>query len=85
MSENFMGIEDIFARSIDVIKSGKGDIDSCLAQFPDYAEELRPLLELVLWLDKRRAWFDPRPDFWSASRQRLVARIKKSVRETLEQ
>jgi hypothetical protein len=76
MAEKSKEVEDIIAQSINVVQSGRGNIDSCLAESPEYAEVLRPLLELVLWLDQQKGSFDPRPDFVSASRKRLVVRIK---------
>jgi hypothetical protein len=76
MAEKSKEVEDILAQSIDAIQSGREDIDSCLAGSPEYTEVLGPLLKLVLWLDQRKESFDPRQDFVSVSRKRLVVRIK---------
>lgn len=39
--------EDILASCIDEIKAGKATVEDCLAKYPGFGDELRPLLELA--------------------------------------
>ena len=61
---------------IDLIRGGRETIDSVVARYPEYADELRAQLEIVMWLSSTGAALDPRPGFVSASRRRLVSRIQ---------
>ena len=61
---------------IDLIRGGRETIDSVVARYPEYADELRAQLEIVMWLSSTGAALDPRPGFVSASRRRLVTRIQ---------
>jgi hypothetical protein len=68
--------DEIFQSSLDLIRGGQETIDSIVARYPEYAEELRAQLEVATWLSSSSTVLDPRPGFISASRNRLVARIK---------
>jgi len=53
MGKDFNRILD---KCLSQIKAGRVDIDSCLAQHPEYADQLRPLLETAILL-----WQKPQP------------------------
>jgi hypothetical protein len=61
---------------LDLIRGGRETIDSVVARYPEYGEELRAQLEIALWLSSVSAALDPRPGFVAASRNRLVSRIQ---------
>lgn len=61
---------------LDLIRGGRETIDSVVARYPEYAEELREQLEIVSWLSASGPALDPRPGFVAASRRRLVSRIQ---------
>jgi hypothetical protein len=47
------------------IASGQETIDSILEKHPQYARELRPRLEAVLWMVTARKNLEPRPTAWN--------------------
>ncbi len=53
-------VEDIFARFLEEIEAGR-NIEDCLAEYPDHAEELRSLLHLAGAVKKIPA-AEPRPE-----------------------
>jgi Domain of unknown function (DUF5667) len=61
---------------LDLIREGRETLESVVARYPEYAEELRAQLETVSWLFAHQSALDPRPGFVAASRRRLVTRIK---------
>jgi len=61
---------------LDLIRGGRETIDSVVARYPEFAEELRAHLEIATWLSASGPALDPRPGFVAASRRRLVSRIK---------
>jgi hypothetical protein len=65
---------------LDLIRGGLETIDSVVARYPEYAEELRAQLEIATWLSSASSSLDPRPGFVSASRRRLVSRIQQESR-----
>jgi len=65
---------------LDLIRGGRETIDSVVALYPEYADELRPQLEIAAWLTSASSALDPRPGFVSASRRRLVSRIQQENR-----
>jgi len=76
MGEKREGIEQILQTCLELIRSGQETVDSALSRYPDHADELSSLLETATWLQERRDSLAPRPEFLSASRQRLLARIE---------
>jgi len=76
MTNNIDDLEQIFEACLDEIRDGSSSIEEVLARYPETAPELRPRLEAVLWLQEKGNSLDPRPGFISASRRRLVERIK---------
>lgn len=61
---------------LDLIRGGRETIDSVVALYPEFADELRAQLEIATWLTASGPALDPRPGFVSASRRRLVSRIQ---------
>jgi hypothetical protein len=59
-----------------LIRGGQETIDSVVARYPEFEDELRAQLEVTLWLSTAGAALEPRPGFVSASRRRLVSRIQ---------
>jgi CRISPR/Cas system CSM-associated protein Csm2 small subunit len=68
--------EEALQTCLDLILGGNETIETALAQFPEWSEDLKPQLEAALWLTTYREVLDPRPGFVSASRRRLVERLK---------
>jgi hypothetical protein len=61
---------------LDLIRGGRETIDTVVARYPEYNDELRAQLEIASWLSATGPALDPRPGFVSASRRRLVSRIQ---------
>lgn len=76
MSEKRRSLELIFQSCLAEIQSGQKSLDSVLSQYPHLEAELRPLLEMALWLQGQKGRLASRPGFVSASRQRLISRIQ---------
>jgi len=67
---------EVLEECLNLIFTGQETVDSALARYPEYADQLRPELEAALWLHHRRAASDVRPGYVAASRQYLVNQIK---------
>ena len=65
---------------LDLIRGGRETIDSVVALYPEFADELRAQLEIATWLTSAGTALDPRPGFVSASRSRLISRIQQESR-----
>ncbi len=61
---------------LDLIRGRAETIDSVVARYPEFEDELRAQLEVAIWLSTTSAALEPRPGFVSASRRRLVSRIQ---------
>ena len=61
---------------LDLIRGGRETIESAVARYPEFADELREQLEVATWLTSASSALDPRPGFVAASRRRLVSRIQ---------
>lgn len=72
----------IVEAGVELILSGKATLEQVLARYPDQAEEIRPELEVAIWLSSRSQEVAPRPGFVSASRRRVVDRIKQEAKST---
>ena len=64
---------------LDLIRGGRESIDSVVARYPEYGDELQAQLEIAMWLSSASAALDPRPGFVSASRRRLVSQIQQET------
>jgi hypothetical protein len=69
-------LNDILEICLTLVFSGHETIDSALAQYPEYADELRPMLESALWLHNQKSLVGARPGYVKASRKRIVDQIK---------
>ena len=76
MANNAGDMDMILQSCLNLIHGGQEELASVLSCCPDEASELRPLLEVAVWLWSCRAAFDPSPGFVSASRRRLVSMIQ---------
>jgi hypothetical protein len=76
MSRQHQDIDRILQSCLDAIQGDGETIDSVLTRYPDLEESLRPQLEAYLWLWSVKSELDPRPDYVTASRGRLMAQIK---------
>jgi hypothetical protein len=76
MAEDRQDIEEILQDSLEALLSGEAELDGLLARYPQYSEELKPRLEAVMWLEKRKPALDPPPGFIEASASRLVAKLE---------
>ncbi len=61
---------------LDLIRGGRESIDSVVARYPEYGDELQAQIEIAMWLSSASAALDPSPGFVSASRRRLVSQIQ---------
>jgi hypothetical protein len=77
---NEQEISQIIEENLEGVLSGKTSMEEVLRQHPQYAAGLRRELEAALWLHSRREEVKPRPGYISASRKRVVARIKQEAR-----
>ena len=69
-------ISQIIETSLDAVVSGRATLDEIVAQHPEHADVLRSELEVALWLVSRKEQVAPRPNYVSASRKRVISRIK---------
>jgi hypothetical protein len=82
MAGKIEGIEVQFDSLLKMVKSGRVDTETALAEFPQSERELRQLLEIVFWLEAKRGLLDPRPEFVADSRRRMVEKIGNSSQST---
>jgi hypothetical protein len=76
-------VSEILEQCLEQVLSGQETIDSVLAKFPEYAQELRPELDTALWLQDQRSAVDMRPGYLTASRSRLVKQINRTQEKTI--
>jgi hypothetical protein len=77
MARDYQEIDRVVQLCIEAIESSGESIDSVIARYPGLEEIIRPPLEAAIWLQARKSYFDPRPEFVSESRQRLIAQIQR--------
>jgi len=77
MARDYQEIDRVVQSCLEAVESGGESIDSVIARYPDLEETIRPPLEAAIWLQARKSYFDPRPEFVSESRQRLIAQIQR--------
>ena len=68
------GMEEVLAESLAALEQGEG-LEAVLARYPEAAGEIRPLLEMAVWMGSARGAVEPRAGYVRASRSRLVGRI----------
>jgi hypothetical protein len=69
-------IDKIIEHYLPAISNGQETIDSVLAIYPQYACELRPRLEAVLWIVNAKKNMEPRQGFVASSRKFLEQRFE---------
>ena len=79
MSKEF---NEALQSGLDLIRSGGETIDSVVARYPEFAEDLRAQLEVAMWLSSSRAILNPSPEFVSTSKRRLITKIKQEQQTT---
>ncbi|MBM3133251.1 MAG: hypothetical protein FJZ95_09525 [Chloroflexi bacterium] len=67
--------EHILDECLDRMAGGEA-IEKCLADHPEHAAELRPLLESAAMVREKSASLEPRPEFRSQAKQRLLAQVR---------
>jgi hypothetical protein len=72
-------ISQIIESGLEEILSGRDSLEGVLSKYPALADTLRPELESALWLITKQEQVRARPGFVSASRKRLVNRIKQEA------
>ena len=69
--------EEILARCIDEVRSGRCTVEECLGRYPELRNELRPLLEVALSIQPPQA--TPSEEFRRRARNRLLAEMQPST------
>jgi hypothetical protein len=77
---NEQEISQILEENLEEVLSGKTSMEDVLRRYPQHAVGLRREFEAVLWLTSRSEQLKPRPGFISASRKRVVERVKEEAR-----
>ncbi len=76
--------QDEFASIVDacleLVLTGQATADEILLKYPEYADELRPVMDTVLWFGKHKQVFDPPPELKST--QKLL--LQKNVSPLLQ-
>ena len=76
MASNSLEIEQILQTCLEDIHTGRETLETALAQQPALKGQLRSELEAAVWFWQQSTLFNPRPGYISASRDRLVGRIR---------
>ena len=64
--------------SLSMVLEDEQDVESVLASYPEFADELRPRLETALWLKSQKTDLEPRPGYLAASKNLLMAQLRQS-------
>lgn len=76
MANNRKDPNEILQSCLEAIQRGDETVGSILARYPEFEGEFRPQLEAAYWLIQSKESFNPRPEFVSASRRRLMTQIR---------
>jgi len=79
MASNSLEIEQILQTCLEDIRTRRETLETALAQQPVLKGQLRPELEAAVWFWQQSILFNPRPGYISASRDRLVDRIRREA------
>ncbi len=74
-------VSQALADCIESIQSGQSTIDECLEKYPQYAQELKPVLEVMLGL-QAAGTLTPRQLFQLHARERLLSKISSRPEKT---
>jgi hypothetical protein len=69
-------LDEALQSCLELVRGGEETIESAIARYPEFKDELRSQLVTALWVASHRDVLEPRPGFVNASRRRLVARIQ---------
>lgn len=79
MARDHRKIEQVLQTCLTLIESGQETVESALARYPEFADQLRPELEIAIWLSAQKEQLDPRPGWVVASKRRVLARYQEEV------
>jgi uncharacterized protein DUF5667 len=79
-----MDFEKALETSLQVLREGRADVESCLAQHPEHADALRPLLLAASKLMSTYATAQPSDDFAAAARERFRVATGERIAEAFE-
>jgi hypothetical protein len=68
-------------RCLDMVIIDGMNIEDALAEFPSYADSIRPELETALWMVNQQPEFSARPGYLASSRKYLMQQIKQAPRK----
>jgi hypothetical protein len=66
---------DILDKTLSNVISGEASVEDCLHAYPEYAQELRPLLETALQLHTKLAPPGPSPSYITNTKIRILNRV----------
>ena len=79
MARDPQKIEQVLQTCLSLIESGQATVETALARYPEFADQLRPELEIAIWLSAQREQLDPRPGWVVASKRRILARYQEEL------
>ncbi len=68
---------------LELLDSDPASLNAVLSRYPEYAEELRPLLEARLLMGRFKSYVEPTPEFVPRSRQHLLTQIRRQRRASV--
>jgi hypothetical protein len=71
MARNQQKIEQVLQTCLDLIESGQETVESVLARYPEFADQLKA--EIALWLSTQKDTLNPRPGWVAASKRQVMA------------
>ncbi|MEW6717232.1 MAG: hypothetical protein AB1345_07005 [Chloroflexota bacterium] len=74
--------ERVLEDCLERLAGGEASLEDCLRDYPEFVEELRPLLEAASWV-KRGAEVQPSPEFRQRGRARLMAHVRAHPRRPI--
>jgi hypothetical protein len=70
-------LPDALAHCLELIGSGKADVEGCMEMYPQWKEELGPLLTLALCIRSLPEESSPPSDYVQRTKMELVRAIEK--------
>lgn len=80
MARDQHNYEQVLQTCLDLIESGQESVEAVLARYPDIADQLRPELEVAVWLSAQKDLLNPRPGWMAASKRRVMMRYQEEMR-----
>lgn len=75
--------ERVLQECLELLDSDPASLNAVLNRYPEYEEELRPLLEARLLIGRLKNYVEPTPEFVSRSRNRLLTQIRRQRRASV--